>query len=340
MARPLRINVAGGWYHVTARGQRRERIFGAKADYRRFLKLVAEMRERYRVRVRAYCLMPNHYHLLVSTPEANLSRAVQWLNVSYSRWLNGRRADVGPVFQGRFHAVLVENSYGLAVSHYIHMNPVSASALGLDKRRKAVEGQGLADRPTPEMLKERVQTLREYPWSSFRAYAGYEKPPTWLDRGAVLALVKGKENGYRELLEGQVLQGEEEDLGSRIRWGLVLGSERFARKVRGKTRIDRESLGRGELKERRSFAEIVNLVERLKGEKWELFWDRHNDWGRDLALWGGRLYGGLTLAELGREAGGLDYATVAVATARLVKKAKKDRVLRKAMATLKAKCEK
>ena len=123
MARPLRINVAGGWYHVTARGQRRERIFGAKADYRRFLKLVAEMRERYRVRVMAYCLMPNHYHLLVSTPEANLSRAVQWLNVSYSRWLNGRRADVGPVFQGRFHAVLVENSYGLALSHYIHMNP-------------------------------------------------------------------------------------------------------------------------------------------------------------------------------------------------------------------------
>jgi len=110
--------------------------------------------------------------------------------------------------------------------------------------------------------------------------------------------------------------------------------------VRGKIRIDRESLGRGELKERRSFAEIVKWVERLKGEKWELFRDRHNDWGRDLALWGGRLYGGLTLAELGREAGGLDYATVAVATARLVKKAKKDRVLRKAMATLKAKCEK
>jgi len=82
------------------------------------------------------------------------------------------------------------------------------------------------------------------------------------------------------------------------------------------------------------------LPDAEQGREVELFRDRHNDWGRDLALWGGRLYGGLTLAELGREAGGLDYATVAVATARLVKKAKKDRVLRKAMATLKAKCEK
>lgn len=340
MARPLRIHVAGGWYHVTARGQRRERIFEGDGDYRRFLELVAGMRLRYRVRIRAYCLMPNHYHLLVSTPDANLSAAMHWLDVSYSRWVNTRRDQVGPVFQGRYHAVLLENAYALAVSRYIHMNPVYVSGQGLGKRGRAAEGRGLAGRPVPEVLKKRVETLRNFRWSSFRAYAGYEKPPEWLDRGAVLAMVKGGEDGYRELVEGQILQGEEEDLGSRVRWGLVLGSEKFARKVRGRIRIARENTGRGELKERRTFAEIVRMVEGIKRENREAFWGRYGDWGRDLALWGGRMYGGLTLRELGREAGGIDYSAVSMATARVVALAKRDRALRKAMAALKAKCDK
>jgi hypothetical protein len=283
--------------------------------------------------------MPNHYHLLVSTPEANLSRAMHWLNVSYSRWINTNRGQVGPVFQGRYHGILLETGYGLAVSRYIHMNPVAVSELGLGKRRKAAEGQGLTGRPSPEALRKRVETVRRHPWSSYRAYAGYEKPPEWLDRGAVLAMVKGGESGYRQLLEDQILQGEDEGLGSRVRWGLVLGGERFARKVRGKIRVSRNSLGRGELKERRSFAEIVRFVEGIKREKRARFWDRHGDWGRDLVLWGARVYGGLTLSKLGHEAGGMDYSAVSMATARVVALAAKNRPLRKAMRILKTKCE-
>ena len=332
--------MAGGWYHVTARGQRRDVIFDGAGDYREFLRLAADMRARYRVRIRAYGLMPNHYHLLVSTPEANLSRAMHWLNVSYSRWVNIQRRQVGPVFQGRYHAVLLESGYGLAVSRYIHMNPVCVSELGLGKRRKVAEGQGLAARPASEVLKKRVERLRNFRWSSYRAYAGYEEPPEWLDRGAVLAMVKGGEAGYRDWVEGQILQGEAEDLGSRVRWGLVLGSERFARKVRGKIRITRESAGRGELKERRTFAEIVRMVEGMKREKRAAFWCRYGDWGRDLVLWGARMYGGLTLAELGREAGGMDYSAVSMATVRVVQLAKKNRSLRQAMTVLKTKCEK
>jgi REP element-mobilizing transposase RayT len=340
MARPLRIQVAGGWYHVTARGQRRDVIFDDAGDYRKFLDMVADMRTRYRVRIRAYCLMPNHYHLLVSTPDGNLSQAMHWLNVSYSRWVNTRRRQVGPVFQGRYHAVLLETGYGLAVSSYVHMNPVWVCEMGLGKRRKAAEGQGLVGRPAPEELKKRVETLRTFRWSSYGAYAGYEKSPPWLDRGAVLAMVKGGEAGYRELVEEQILQKEEENLGSRIRWGLVLGGAKFARKVRGKIRIARESVGRGELKERRTFEEIVQMVEGIKREKRTAFWDRYGDWGRDLVLWGARMYGGLTLAELGREAGGMDYSAVSMATVRVVQMAKKDRSLRQAMAVLKTKCEK
>ena len=81
MTRPLRINLAGGWYHVTARGNNRQTIYADDRDRQHFLDLVGKMVERYRVRLHAYVLMTNHYHLLVETPEANVSQAIQWLNV-------------------------------------------------------------------------------------------------------------------------------------------------------------------------------------------------------------------------------------------------------------------
>ena len=84
MARPLRINVADGWYHITNRGIDRHRIFDDDRDYKHFLDLLSAMSARFVVRVHAYVLMSNHYHLLIQTPGANASQAIQWLNVSYS----------------------------------------------------------------------------------------------------------------------------------------------------------------------------------------------------------------------------------------------------------------
>lgn len=108
MSRPLRINLAGGWYHVTARGHQRRAIYVDVTDRRHYLELLEEMTARHRVDVHAYVLMGNHYHLLVRTPEANLSRAIQWLNVSYSVWWNRRHRQCGSLFQGRFKAVMIE----------------------------------------------------------------------------------------------------------------------------------------------------------------------------------------------------------------------------------------
>ena len=88
MARPLRVNVAGGWYHVFNRGHNRQVLFHGKADYEHFLDLVGEMHARYRVHVFAYALMANHYHLLIGTPQANASAALHWLSVSYGIWHN------------------------------------------------------------------------------------------------------------------------------------------------------------------------------------------------------------------------------------------------------------
>src|SRR5208283_4923210 len=107
MARPLRIERAGGWYHVTGRGNERRSIYQDNGDRQHFCELLAGMVSRFRVRLRAFVLMDNHYHLMVELTESNLSRAMQWLNVSYSVWFNRRRGRSGHLFQGRFKSVVV-----------------------------------------------------------------------------------------------------------------------------------------------------------------------------------------------------------------------------------------
>jgi REP element-mobilizing transposase RayT len=177
---------------VTARGDHRQAIFCDGRDEGHFLELLAQMRERFRVQVLAYVLMGNHYHLMVCTPEANLSRAMQWLNVSYSVWFNKRRGEVGHVFQGRFKAMVVEGEgWGIALSEYVHLNPVRIKALGQGERTRAAERQGLGRPPTREEVAARLERLRRYRGSSYRAYAGYAKTPEWLDTEVILSRAGG-----------------------------------------------------------------------------------------------------------------------------------------------------
>jgi REP element-mobilizing transposase RayT len=137
MARPLRIDLEGGWYHVINRGLERRRIFEAKADFDRFIRVLGELPARFGVLVHVYALMPNHYHLLVQTPEANLSRAIQWLNVCYRVWFNRNRQRVGPLFQGRFTARLVApDGSHLQVSRYVHTTRCVPGALGSARKSR------------------------------------------------------------------------------------------------------------------------------------------------------------------------------------------------------------
>ena len=126
MSRPLRIDIPDGWYHALSRGLGKRVIFEDARDHEHFLELLGGMVGRYGVRLHAYVLMHNHYHLLIQTPQANLSRAMQWLNVSYGVWFNKRHDRVGPLFQGRFKALPVEaeGSWALQASVYLHLNPV------------------------------------------------------------------------------------------------------------------------------------------------------------------------------------------------------------------------
>src|SRR6185369_17190356 len=125
MARPLRIERPGAWYHVTARGNERQPIYRDDQDRYHFLTLLDEMTATFNLLVHAYVLMDNHYHLIVELREPNLSRAMQWLNVSYSMWFNRRRSRCGHLFQGRFKSVIVDRcEWGLGLSRYVHLNPV------------------------------------------------------------------------------------------------------------------------------------------------------------------------------------------------------------------------
>lgn len=182
MARALRVVVAGGWYHVTARGNREEALFLSGEDRHRFLGLVSELPERFALEVHAFVLMDNHYHLLVRTPLGNLSAAIRWLNVTYSIRFNWAHRQTGHVFQGRFKAILLEDEKGvIEVARYVHLNPVRIKGLGLgkaDQRRAAVAG---APDPGRELVRRRLEALGEYPWSSWRVYSGKDPAPRWLE---------------------------------------------------------------------------------------------------------------------------------------------------------------
>jgi len=313
MARPLRINVAGGWYHLTSRGQNRQRIFDDERDRENFLARLEDMSGRYGVEVHAYVLMPNHYHLVLRTPQANASQAMQWLNNGYGLWRNRRHGMTGHIFQGRFKSVLIEGgSWLLDLSMYVHFNPVAVKALGLGKKEKKAENRSMA-MPSAEVLEKRLETIRAFRWSSYGVYAGYTQPPAWLHTDEILARVSGGREGYRQAAESRMTGGNSEPLWSQAKWGMVLGSDTFADKMRNLSHVARETCGRGALRRQSRWEAIVSAVERVKGEPWSSFVDRHADWGRDLALWIASRRCGMMLRELGERVGGMDYSAVSEA---------------------------
>ena len=166
MSRPIRVEYEDAAYHVMARGNEQRAIYRDVTDYQIFLHTLAHACEQFGLIVHLYCLMPNHYHLAVQTPRANLSRALGWLQTTYSIRFNRRHRRHGHLFQGRFKAQLVEaDTYGRRLVTYVHLNPVRPR----DKSK-----------PIPT---DRRDQLEAYPWSSHGAYAGRRprrQVPPWL----------------------------------------------------------------------------------------------------------------------------------------------------------------
>jgi putative transposase len=120
MARPTRVDLAGAWYHVLNRGAERRLFFRSRRCCEKFLAVLSNLPIRFGVRIRGYTLMGNYYYLQIQTREANLSRAVHWMNLSYSFWFNRKYGRFGPLFRGRFKAVMHEAPEALRISRYIH----------------------------------------------------------------------------------------------------------------------------------------------------------------------------------------------------------------------------
>jgi len=196
MARPLRIEFPGAVYHVTSRGNARADIFDDDSDRGRFLDVLTSVVRKHRWLCHAYCLMGNHYHLLIETPEGNLSRGMRQLNGIYTQKFNRSHNRVGHLFQGRYKAILVEKeSYLLELCRYIVLNPVKAGMTGAPEGwawSSFMATSGLA--PAPELLTtdwilgqfgSTLATARTQ-YIDF-IYAGMDRPSPWTElRGGVL----------------------------------------------------------------------------------------------------------------------------------------------------------
>jgi REP element-mobilizing transposase RayT len=311
MARPLRIDIEGGWYHVMSRGIERRVIFLDDSFCLHFLDLLGEMSERFGVEVHAYVLMGNHYHLILRTPGANASRAMQWLNVSFSAWSNAKRQRVGHVFQGRFRSTLIDGdgAWLLKASAYLHLNPVRVSALGLGKAANKAESMGLG-KPDGDKIRERLGVLREHRWSSYRAYGNYAAVPEWLVTGEILARAGGRDR-YRRYVQSYVTRGIDPDDFTAFSERVAIGSREFLEQARKWVKsVSEEQPERSFVASRIPFDRIVAVVEQIKGESFADFRNRHGDWGLGVVLYLARRCSGLTLSQLGELAGGMAYKAV------------------------------
>jgi putative transposase len=300
MGRPLRIEYPNAFYHVTSRGNERKTIFRTEKDYERFLGYFESATERYGAKIHCFCLMPNHYHLLLETPRANLHAILHHLNTSYTNYFNKKTGRVGHLFQGRYKAILVEkDSYALELSRYIHLNPVRARL---------------------------ARTPSDFPWSSYLSYSGEVRQCNWLETEFILGEVGSREGGsrrrYREYVEEGLERGVEDPLGKLVA-GTVLGSERFVEWVRGrwigKASPNRDVPALGRLRDWPEVSRIRKEVAKVLGKE-------ALD-SRRVALYLCHRISGLPLGEIGKLFGGISPSGVSQNTRRMELRLQEDRKL-------------
>lgn len=203
MGRSLRIEYPGAHYHVTSRGNERKDVFKSQKDREQFLEYLESAVNRYEAVIHAYCLMNNHFHILLETPSGNLSKIMQHINGAYTNYFNMKRKRSGHLFQGRYKAIVIEaDEYAQQLSRYIHLNPVRANIVG-----------------KPE----------EYRWSSYLDYVGERKRPEWLETSTILDYFgKGEDRftKYRGFVE-ELLDSEYDSPLRGVVASTILGSESF-----------------------------------------------------------------------------------------------------------------
>lgn len=271
MTRPLRIELPDAIYHVTSRGNRREAIFVDDEDRQRFLVILAQTLDRFQAQVVAYCLMGNHYHLVLHTQQPNLSALMRRFNGMVTQSYNRRHGKVGHLFQGRFKAILVDqDAYLLTLCRYVELNPVRAGM---------------------------VTQANDWPWSSYRANVGGAPTPQWLASPRLHGYLLGYtpqnpgDTARANLLYQQLVLGEDQlqIWKNGLRQQIFLGDEDFARKMQAL--IDDEHLIDGDIPKQQ------RLVDKPLAARLELGTSREH------GLYLAHKQGGKTITALAHELG-------------------------------------
>ncbi len=317
MARPLRIEYENAVYHVTARGNERKRIYFCDADNRKFLQYIEEAKKKYAILLHSYVLLSNHYHLIIETPGANLSRTMHYINGAYTSYINRKRKRSGHLFQGRYKAIVVsKDSYLSELSRYIHLNPVRAAI---------------------------VQSPEKYPYSSYKSYISKGKD-NLLNQELVLGLLSGNEaeakRKYRKFVDSAT-GAEPDNPFEDVYGGIILGANRFIKDTL--SRVKEEYLKRDEisnrklLQSRHDAEEVIEAVARYFKTGREYLVNNGNRRWRKIAIYLLRKHTGATNREIGEIFGGLTYSAVSRSNERFQRQLQKDRRLKKEIKEIESK---
>jgi len=310
MSRPLRIMYDGAWYHVMNRGRRGEKIFSCVDDYQAFIELLQESCRMWQVKIAAYCLMSNHYHLLLQTPQSNLSRCMRHINGIYTQRYNRLHHSDGQLFRGRYKAVVVDaDSYLLELVRYIHRNPVRA---GMEKK------------------------TGDYKWSSHKGYISKSRKWNWLYRDFVLEMFdpnKNRQLGVYKQFVSMVDSHEIEQFFKKKHIPAILGDDSFIDKIKEKYFKEKQH---EEVPESKVLAPDVNRIKQAVCSKYrtspeEMSVSRRGgrNEARNVAIYLIRQYTGEKLTIIGREFNVSKYSTVSSAVLKIRNELQKDKRLKK-----------
>ena len=308
MSRPLRIEYPGAFYHVTSRGNERKSVFMNDRDREKYLSYLESAHERYGAKIHVYCLMGNHYHLLLETPRGNLSQILHHINGAYTTYFNVKRERSGHLFQGRYKGILVDkDEYCKELSRYIHLNPVRAGI---------------------------VKAPLEYRWSSYRFYVGKDKKPKWLTTELILDSSGGEGkrgfDRYKEYVEKGVTHEIENPLKGVVA-SAFLGSKEFIERIREeyleKKEIDPRNISDIKRIQRwPSFEDIERAVAKRINREERLY--------RKTCIYMSHQYSGLGLDEVGRYFG-MKAGTISQLSRRFKESVRKDKTIGQMIADIK-----
>ncbi len=310
MTRPLRIEYEGAWYHVMNRGANRQTVFTTERDRLAFLALLGEISEIFGVEVHVFCLMGNHYHLILHTPRGNLGRAMRHLNSVYTQRHNRAAGRDGPLFRGRYKAILLDaDAWLMQVSRYVHRNPLEARL---------------------------VARLGRYRWSSYRAYVGETPGPDWLCTETILDLFGKHQRAsrYRQYVAAAD-DAKMKDFYGTARIVPVLGDAAFRERAATHARRashDKEVPDARRLTERPGVERIIEVTANAFGVAPAALGTARRGRGAEnaprlVAMALCRNPGGFTLNEIADVFGVSHYSSVSVAASRLKGRLAKDPVL-------------